>query len=206
IAPSWIRTPSTEQQVEVDPHSAASYYQLGLRYLRNDEAEAAVAAQALRESPYQGFDLVDKSGQTAQMRCRLSLHPCVIDVPVPVHEYIAQGRQPAESLRECHRDDAMFSCLHDAINIAITGNTAYPGKHMLTEVCQRFHGLNDQIPHGKHISAVREECRLVHSNQPLYLSPRHCNISNIFSDPVPIEHQRLRERDPGNVYIPGIVD
>ena len=56
------------------------------------------------------------------------------------------------------------------------------------------------------ISAVREECRLVHSNQPLYLSPRHGNIGNIFSDPVPIEHLQLREKGPGNVYIPGIVD
>jgi hypothetical protein len=77
---------------------------------------------------------------------------------------------------------------------------------MLTEVCQRFHGLNNQIPHGKRISAVREECCLVHSNQPLYLSPRHRNIGNVFSDPVAIEYLRLRERDPGNGYIPGIVD
>jgi spermidine synthase len=37
----------------VDPQSAASYYQLGLRYLRNNEAEAASAAlqQALRLQP-----------------------------------------------------------------------------------------------------------------------------------------------------------
>jgi hypothetical protein len=55
-------------------------------------------------------------------------------------------------------------------------------------------------------SAVREEGRLVHRNQPLYLSPRQRDISNVFSNPVPIEHLRLRERDPGNVYIPGIVD
>jgi spermidine synthase len=34
----------TEGQVTIDPDSAASYYHLGLRYLRNDEADAAVAA------------------------------------------------------------------------------------------------------------------------------------------------------------------
>jgi spermidine synthase len=33
-----------DERVTVDPASAASYYQLGLRYLRNDEAEAAVIA------------------------------------------------------------------------------------------------------------------------------------------------------------------
>jgi hypothetical protein len=42
-----------DQQVEIDPHSATSYYQLGLRYLRNDEAEAAVVAlqQAITLQP-----------------------------------------------------------------------------------------------------------------------------------------------------------
>jgi spermidine synthase len=34
----------TEGTVTIDPHNAMSYYQLGLRYLRNDEASAAVVA------------------------------------------------------------------------------------------------------------------------------------------------------------------
>jgi Tfp pilus assembly protein PilF len=42
-----------DQKVEIDPHSATSYYQLGLRYLRNDEAEAAGVAlqQAIALQP-----------------------------------------------------------------------------------------------------------------------------------------------------------
>ena len=42
-----------EQTVAIDPRSAPSYYQLGLRYLRNDEADAAVAAlqQAIALEP-----------------------------------------------------------------------------------------------------------------------------------------------------------
>lgn len=42
-----------ERTVTIDPHSATSYYQLGLRYLRNDEADAAVAAlrQAIALQP-----------------------------------------------------------------------------------------------------------------------------------------------------------
>ena len=34
----------TGESLKIDPDAAASYYQLGLRYLRNDEAEAAVVA------------------------------------------------------------------------------------------------------------------------------------------------------------------
>ena len=34
----------TDQTVAIDPQSATSYYQLGLRYLKNDEADAAVGA------------------------------------------------------------------------------------------------------------------------------------------------------------------
>jgi len=34
----------TDQKVQIDPNSATSYYQLGLRYLRNNEADAAVVA------------------------------------------------------------------------------------------------------------------------------------------------------------------
>ena len=42
-----------QSQAEIDPHSATSYYQLGLRYLRNDEARAAVVAlqQAIALQP-----------------------------------------------------------------------------------------------------------------------------------------------------------
>ncbi|PWU24941.1 MAG: hypothetical protein C5B48_03790 [Candidatus Rokuibacteriota bacterium] len=42
-----------DQTVAIDPDSAASYYQLGLRYLRNDEADAAVDAlqQAIALEP-----------------------------------------------------------------------------------------------------------------------------------------------------------
>jgi tetratricopeptide (TPR) repeat protein len=46
-------TLGTDQKVQIDPESANSYYQLGLRYLRNDEAEAAVVAlqQAIAIQP-----------------------------------------------------------------------------------------------------------------------------------------------------------
>src|SRR5207302_187976 len=46
-------TLSPNQTVQIDSHSATSYYQLGLRYLRNDEAEAAVVAlqQAIALQP-----------------------------------------------------------------------------------------------------------------------------------------------------------
>ena len=42
-----------DQTVAIDPNSATSYYQLGLRYLRNDEADAAVVAlrQAIAWQP-----------------------------------------------------------------------------------------------------------------------------------------------------------
>lgn len=42
-----------DRPLTIDPHSATSYYQLGLRYLRNDEAEAAVVAlqQAIALEP-----------------------------------------------------------------------------------------------------------------------------------------------------------
>jgi protein O-GlcNAc transferase len=48
-----VLTLGTDQKVEIDPHSATSYYQLGLRYLRNDEAEAAVVTlqQAIALQP-----------------------------------------------------------------------------------------------------------------------------------------------------------
>jgi len=48
-----VLTLGADQKVEIDPHSATSYYQLGLRYLRNDEAEAAVVAlqQAIALQP-----------------------------------------------------------------------------------------------------------------------------------------------------------
>jgi len=39
-----VLTLGPDQKVEIDPRNATSYYQLGLRYLRNDEAEAAVVA------------------------------------------------------------------------------------------------------------------------------------------------------------------
>lgn len=43
----------TDQQVRIEPHTATGYYHLGLRYLRNDEAEAAVTAlqQAIALQP-----------------------------------------------------------------------------------------------------------------------------------------------------------
>jgi len=48
-----VLTLDTDQKVEIDPRSATSYYQLGLRYLRNDEAEAAVVTlqQAIALQP-----------------------------------------------------------------------------------------------------------------------------------------------------------
>jgi spermidine synthase len=51
-----VLTLGGDQTVSIDPDSASSYYQLGLRYLRNDEAEAAVAAlrQAVALQP--GYD------------------------------------------------------------------------------------------------------------------------------------------------------
>jgi superkiller protein 3 len=48
-----VLTLGPDQKVEIDPRSATSYYQLGLRYLRNDEAETAVVAlqQAIALQP-----------------------------------------------------------------------------------------------------------------------------------------------------------
>ena len=48
-----VLTLGPDQTVQIDPHSATSYYHLGLRYLRNDEAEAAVVAlqQAIALQP-----------------------------------------------------------------------------------------------------------------------------------------------------------
>src|SRR6266446_5460622 len=48
-----VLTLGPDQTVQIDPHSATSYYQLGLRYLRNDEAEAAVVTlqQAIALQP-----------------------------------------------------------------------------------------------------------------------------------------------------------
>jgi spermidine synthase len=43
-----VLTLGADQTVAIDPQSAASYYQLGLRYLKNDEADAA--ADALRQA------------------------------------------------------------------------------------------------------------------------------------------------------------
>lgn len=50
--PAQIRL-GGDHLLEVNPHSASSYYQLGLRYLRNDEPEAAVGAlrQAVQLRP-----------------------------------------------------------------------------------------------------------------------------------------------------------
>jgi spermidine synthase len=39
-----VLTLGTDQTMEIDPHRAMNYYQLGLRYLRNDETNAAVGA------------------------------------------------------------------------------------------------------------------------------------------------------------------
>jgi len=39
-----VLTLGTDQTMEINPHRAMSYYQLGLRYLRNDETNAAVGA------------------------------------------------------------------------------------------------------------------------------------------------------------------
>jgi len=48
-----VLTLGTDQTMEIDPHRAMSYYQLGLRYLRNDETNAAVGAlqQAIALQP-----------------------------------------------------------------------------------------------------------------------------------------------------------
>jgi tetratricopeptide (TPR) repeat protein len=48
-----VLTLGADQTVAIDPRSATSYYQLGLRYLKNDEADAAVGAlqQAIALDP-----------------------------------------------------------------------------------------------------------------------------------------------------------
>ena len=152
-----------DQTVAIDPRSAASYYQLGLRFLRNDEADAAVAAlhHAIALEPsydaahlFLGLAYTSLGGHAkaeAAYRRAIALRP----TNPPAYNYLGLVYHQQQRYREA------LTAYHQAIAQAPDYAVAYvnlaASHEALGQTAQALTAYRQALQHDVNLQAVQEK-------------------------------------------------
>jgi len=152
-----------DQTVAIDPRSAASYYQLGLRFLRNDEADAAVAAlhHAIALEPsyddahlFLGLAYTSLGAHAkaeAAYRRAIALRP----TNPPAYNYLGLGYHQQQRYREA------LTAYHQAIAQAPDYAVAYvnlaASHEALGQTAQALTAYRQALQHDANLQAVQEK-------------------------------------------------
>ena len=153
----------TDQTVAIDPRSAASYYQLGLRYLRNDEAEAAVAAlqQAIALEP--GHDAAHLflglayTSLGAHARAEAAYRRAIALQPTNPHAYNYLGLVYHQQQRYREALTAYRQAIAQAPDYAVAYVNLAASHEALGQTAQAWTAYRQALQHDANLQAVQEK-------------------------------------------------